>query len=82
MAKGIKTGGRAKGTPNKLTTELRISLKNILADEIKDIPKILKDLEPKDRLELIIKLMTFALPKVQAVNYYNGEPIENNWNDL
>jgi len=31
MAKGTKTGGRTKGTPNKLTTELRASLKNILA---------------------------------------------------
>jgi len=79
MAKGIKTGGRTKGTPNKLTTELRTSLKNILSDEIKDIPTILQGLEPKDRLELTIKLMAFALPKVQSVEYYNGEPLNIGW---
>ncbi len=79
MAKGIKTGGREKGTPNKLTTELRASLKNILADEIKAIPQTLTELDPKERLELIIKLMPFAMPKVQNVNYNNGEPLNLDW---
>ncbi len=74
MAKGEKTGGRDKGTPNKLTYELRKLLKNILAKEIENIPDLLKELEPKDRLELIIKLIPFILPKVEPVNLSEGEP--------
>ena len=31
--KGVKTGGRMKGTPNRLTKELRSALKNIIHDE-------------------------------------------------
>ena len=59
MATGIKTGGRIKGTPNRLTKELRIALKNIMFQEIESIPEQLKSLAPKDRLELIIKLMPY-----------------------
>jgi len=45
MAKGIKTGGREQGTPNKLTKELRSILKNILAKEMETIPVNLEKLE-------------------------------------
>ena len=34
MAKGIKTGGREIGTPNKTTSELRKTLKHIVDDEL------------------------------------------------
>ena len=34
MAKGIKTGGRKKGTANKLTSEMRTNLKAINDEEI------------------------------------------------
>ena len=75
MAKGYKTGGREQGTPNKLTKELRAALKNLLADEINNIPGQLKKLEPKDRLEIIIKILPYALPKIETVSIDEGEPI-------
>ena len=34
MAKGIKTGGRKKGTDNRLTSEMRTNLKSIIDEEI------------------------------------------------
>ncbi len=50
MAKGIKTGGREQGTPNKLTTELRAVLKDLLHRELAALPENLEKLETKDRL--------------------------------
>ena len=73
MAKGIKTGGREAGTPNKLTRELRAVLKNVLHDEINLLPDHLKRLEPKDRIELLIKLLPYTLPKVEPESYQLSE---------
>jgi len=76
MAKGYKSGGRQKGTPNKLTKEIRTALKDIIFYEIENIEERLNKLKPKERIELLIKLMPYALPKVQQVNYNTGEPID------
>ena len=45
---GKKYGGRKKGTPNKLTKELREVLKNVLYNEIENIEESLESLEPKE----------------------------------
>jgi hypothetical protein len=65
---GKKTGGRAAGTPNRLTKELRTVLRDMIAAELDALPKTLEGLPPKERLDLVIKLLPFCLPKVQAVN--------------
>jgi hypothetical protein len=70
---GKKFGGRQAGTPNKLTRELRTALKNILHKEIEAIPEHLKQLEPKDRLEMLIKLLPYTMPKVQPESFKIGE---------
>ena len=72
---GKKFGGRQKGTPNKLTKELRSVLKDVLYEEIDRLPERLEELETKDRLELLIKLMPFVFPKVQSVSQSLDEPI-------
>ena len=71
---GKKFGGREKGTPNKLTRELRTVLKDILYDEIERLPHRLDELEAKDRLELLVKLMPYVFPKVQSVSPSADEP--------
>lgn len=81
MAKGIKTGGREQGTPNKLTKELRAVLKNLLFDELKAIPGHLNKLDPKDRLELIVKILPFVLPKIDTVHYKENEPMSFGFDD-
>ena len=43
-----KVGGRKKGTPNKLTKEMRDVLKGVVADEIDTLGQRLEELEPKD----------------------------------
>lgn len=71
---GKKFGGRQKGTPNKLTKELRSVLKDVLYEEIDRLPERLDELDTKDRLELLVKLMPFVFPKVQSVSQSLDEP--------
>ena len=64
MAIGIKTGGRTAGTENKTTKEIRAVLKEVINNELLNIESLLCELQPKERLELVIKLMPFVLPKL------------------
>jgi hypothetical protein len=79
MATGIKTGGRTVGTVNKTTKEIRTVLKSVINNELSNIETLLSELPTKERLELIIKLIPYVLPKVENVNYSLGEPIDTNW---
>jgi hypothetical protein len=47
------------GTPNKITIELRKTLKGIIADELEQLPQMLEGLPSKERLDLVIKLLPF-----------------------
>jgi len=79
MAK-FKTGqsgnpqGRPKGATNVITKELRAKLKNLIDAEFESLPGLLSDLEPKDRLDMIVRLLPFAMPKVESVHADMGEP--------
>ena len=68
-----KYGGRQKGTPNWLTKELRTLLKNILYQELEEIQERLK---PKERLELLIKLMSYMLPITTSISHAINEPLD------
>lgn len=76
--KGIKTGGRQKGTPNKLTKELREVLKNVIYNQLENLEETLNELEPKERLEMIVKLMAYTLPKIQTISQTTNEPLDFN----
>ena len=79
MAKGFKTGGRELGTPNKTTSELRRALKHIVDDELQNLQDNINEIEPKERIELLIKLLPYVMPKVQTVSARDGEPIGLDW---
>jgi hypothetical protein len=64
---GKKTGGRIAGTPNGLTSELRATLKGIIAGEIDALPQTFEQLPAKERLELLIKILPYCLPKVDSI---------------
>ena len=68
MAKGKKTGGRATGTPNKITMDLRQKIQDILESNWNTIEKDIKGLEPKDRLMFFEKLLKYVLPTLQATS--------------
>tara|TARA_B110000037_G_C16841417_1_gene391943 strand:+ start:99 stop:341 length:243 start_codon:yes stop_codon:yes gene_type:complete len=73
---GKKYGGRQKGTPNRMTKELRSVLKDVLFEELGEIKEKLDMLEPKERLELVIKLIPYVLPKVNSVSHTANEPMD------
>ena len=73
---GNKYGGREKGTPNRMTKELRSVLKDVLFEEIEALQERLDALKPKERVELLIKLMPYALPKVTTISHTTNEPLD------
>jgi hypothetical protein len=75
---GKKTGGRVAGTPNKITIELRKTLKGIVARELEALPMTFEQLQPKERLELLIKLLPFCMPKVDSI----AGVYDTGWRDL
>jgi hypothetical protein len=68
MAKGIKTGGRQKGTSNRLTGPIKEMIVQFVTNEIQHLPGLLNQLEPKDKAEYIIKLLPYILPKKAPVD--------------
>lgn len=70
MATGKKTGGRKKGTPNKVTSTLR----NVITDIVDDyynsetFQEDIAKLRPKDRVEMMEKLTVYVVPKLQTTN--------------
>ena len=75
----VKYGGRKKGTPNRLTKEVREVLKELVFDEISQVQFHFEKLDPKERIELLIKLMPFVCPKIQPASYNLNEPIDFNF---
>lgn len=57
-----------------LTNDLRDKLKSIMQKEIEKLPETLEALEPKERINILCKLMPFIFPKVEAVHPTQGEP--------
>ena len=76
---GKKFGGREVGTPNRLTKELRTVLKEIVFKELEQLHDTMQSLEPKDKLELLIKILPFVLPKVDNIKSNSDEPIDFSW---
>ncbi len=69
MALGKKTGGRKAGTPNKTTAITKEAISKII-DEYNSSGMMQSDLmglDPRDRLDIAVKLMNYVLPKVQSV---------------
>lgn len=68
--KGVRYGGRQKGTPNKATASIREAVDNVLGGYMNS-GLMLEDfnvLDSKERLEIAIKLMQFVAPKMKSVD--------------
>lgn len=64
-----KTGGRVKGTPNKANALTKETINKILTHytEKGTFKEDLDALSPKDRVDAMIKLVSYILPKPQAI---------------
>jgi len=67
MAKGLKTGGREKGTPNKLSIAIRATLAEVLQDyTLETLTQDLDSLTPEQRIKAITNLYKLSLPPMKA----------------
>lgn len=68
--KGQKTGGRKKGTPNKITSDTKTAIAELLQNYATsgDMEKDFKAIKsPKDRLFIAEKFTQYVVPKQQAI---------------
>lgn len=76
IIKPVKYGGRKKGTPNRLTKEVRAVLKEAVFNEMLEIQGHFEKLDPKTRIELLIKLMPYVCPKIGPESFNLNEPVD------
>lgn len=72
MAKGKKTGGRSKGTPNKKKAAEIEEVKQLFneAGGFKKIFGLIELIEdPKDQVSMMLKTVEYILPKRKAVEH-------------
>lgn len=65
-----KTGnpqGRPKGSPNKITQDIRNWLSKLIDDNREQMQNDLAALSPKERLQVLEKFMQYIVPKLQSV---------------
>jgi hypothetical protein len=83
MTNKKKTGGRQKGTTNKLKRETKDWLNDLITSNHLQMEKDIKALEPKERLQVFEKFMQYTIPKMQSVqttvdfNKLTDEQLEN-----
>ena len=62
-----KLGGRKKGTPNKVSSDLRTRIKSFLDNNFEQLEKDISKLQPTERVRFLIKLMEFVVPKQKSM---------------
>lgn len=90
MAKGVKTGGRRPGSPNKATKEFRDTVTKLLSDNAENVATWLEQVatgngdpdkaDPAKALDLLAKLAEYAAPKLGRTEHTGegGGPIDHN----
>lgn len=58
--------------------DTREMLTRIIKEEIEQLPEILKQLAPEDRLNILCRLIPFVMPKIESSAYTTNEPTEKN----
>ena len=62
--------GRPKGTPNKVTGEIRTAFRQLIEDNLQNIEKWLHQTakeHPERALMFIVRLSDFVIPKLQSM---------------
>jgi hypothetical protein len=67
-----KTGGRQTGTPNRTTADLKSRISTLLDAQFDNVVEDLEQLEPKGRVTAYLKLLEFAVPKLNRTEQVNN----------
>lgn len=73
---GKKTGGRTKGVPNKVTTEVRALFAGIVernASKVEEWINKVAETDPGRAADLFFKLSEFHLPKLARTELANSD---------
>lgn len=72
---GKKYGGRAKGTPNRTTSETKELLLKVVGQELDKLGALMVKLDPIDRVNALAKLLPFVVPKQSDITVENKQPM-------
>lgn len=70
---GKKFGGRSKGTLNKSTVETKTLLHNIVGNQLDKVETLLNKLEPKEKIDAIIRMLPYVIPRQSEIAIENKE---------
>ena len=70
--KRIKTGGRQKGTPNKITSEIRDKIQVLISGTMDSID--ISTFTKMEKIKLLQVLCQYIIPKLQSADYQIGTP--------
>lgn len=65
---------RPQGSSNRITSEIREKIQIILENEFDTIEDTLNQLTPKERMEVVLRLMKFAIPQLKEVAIQDQRP--------
>jgi hypothetical protein len=68
-------GGRPIGSQNKVTKEMRESLKLIFDNELSLLKANLETLEPKDRINFLVSILPYMISKMPTETIINEQPL-------
>ena len=76
---GKKFGGRVKNTPNRTTAQSKDIVQKVINAELGNLETLLSKLSAKDRVNALIKLLPFIIPKQSEISIdtplYQLQPI-------
>jgi len=62
--RGVRNAnGRPKGSLNKTSVQTKKIIEKLVSNELKNIDSLLEQLDPKDRIDALIKLLPYVIPK-------------------
>ena len=74
--KNTLSKGRPKFSGNKSTAETKALLHNIVGNQLDEVENLLNTLEPKEKLDAIIKLLPYVLPRQSEIAIESKEEEE------
>ena len=77
MARRKKTGGREKGTPNKITKDIKEAYQHLIEANIENLDSwlnIVAKNDPAKAMDIMIKLSEYVVPKLNRTSTSNQSP--------
>lgn len=67
--KGVRNvNGRPKGAMNKTTANTKAIIQKVVTQELAGLTELMAGLKPKERAEILVKLLPFVIPKQTEIS--------------